>query len=111
MSSWEGEPDRGAPRERTALAWNRAALVVVANGALLIRIGDVRGNDLLDAAGAAVTAGGVALWLLSLVRYAAKMGHAAAHLIAGRSRTVRALAAFTALVSLLEIAVVASTHL
>lgn len=51
------------------LAWNRAALVVTANGALLMGIG-------------------VALWVLSLLRHTAKSGSATAQLIAGRPRTV-----------------------
>lgn len=110
MSVEGGERDRGAALERTVLAWSRAALVVAANGALLLRIGDTRGDDLLDALGAAVSATGVALWLLSLLRYSARSGLAAAHLVAGHPRTVRTLAAFTVLVSLLELAVVAMTR-
>jgi uncharacterized membrane protein YidH (DUF202 family) len=100
--------DRGAARERTVLAWNRTALVVVANGALLVRLGDSRGSDLLDGLGAAVAAAGLALWLLSLTRGAAASGRAAADLITGRPNTVRTLATFAALVSLIDLVVVAT---
>jgi hypothetical protein len=85
MSAEQGEgPLREAPIERTLLSWNRAALVVGTNGALLVRIGDIRGSDLIDAVGAAV--------------------------IAAQPRPVRTIAAFAALVSLIELVVVATSR-
>jgi uncharacterized membrane protein YidH (DUF202 family) len=104
----EQEHDHGSARERTVLAWNRAALVVAANGALLVRLGDSRGSALLDGLGAAVAATGVGLWLLSLRRYASASSAAVTRLIAGRPSTLRTLAIFSALVSLIELVVVAT---
>ena len=57
--------DRGLQAERTALAWNRTALAVVANAVLALRAGWTRGEAsltfvafaLLVAAGAAVVYG------------------------------------------------------
>jgi uncharacterized membrane protein YidH (DUF202 family) len=91
--------DPAGQLERTALAWNRASVAVLANGALLARAGLVNNLRLLTAAGLLAAGVGVLLWVLSASHYSATAGRRAGHLLAGRPGAVGALATFVALLS------------
>ena len=95
--------DRAAQLERTALAWSRTSLAIVANGALLAQAGLVDNAVLLLGAGLTVTVAGAVLWVLAATHYSALAGHRAGHLLAGRPIAVRGLSAFVTLLSLLAL--------
>jgi uncharacterized membrane protein YidH (DUF202 family) len=95
--------DRSAQLERTALAWSRASVAVVANGALLLRAGLVYHHAFVIAAGLAASVTGLALWMLSTTQYSALAGRRAGHLLAGRPGAVRLLTFFVAIVSVLAL--------
>jgi uncharacterized membrane protein YidH (DUF202 family) len=95
--------DRAAQLERTALAWNRASVAVVANGALLLRAGLVYDHVFVTAAGLAASVIGLVLWMLSTTQYSALAGRRAVHLLAGRPEAVRILTVFVAVVSLVAL--------
>jgi uncharacterized membrane protein YidH (DUF202 family) len=91
--------DPAAQLERTALAWSRASVAILANGALLARAGLVNNLSLLTVAGLLAVGVGVLLWLLSASHYSARAGRRAGHLLAGRPDAVAALATFVTLLS------------
>ena len=95
--------DPAAQLERTALAWSRASVAILANGALLVRAGLVYNLALLTAAGVAAGTVGVALWTLSGTHYSALAGRRVGHLLAGRPRAVFGLAAFVTLLSVIAL--------
>jgi len=103
------EGSNAAQFERTVLAWNRAAIAVVGNGALLLREGAVQRIVLLEGAGLAVVVVGVGLWILSLTP-SKIAGRRAAALVAGDATGVAALAAFALLISLIDVVVVVSAR-
>jgi len=106
MSVQAGEGGRGAQVERTMLSWNRAAIALGANGALLMRAGFIHDVVALEAFGLAVAIVGFALWALSLARYSKIAGRPVSHLFGARAGAVQALAAFILMLSLVDAAVV-----
>jgi uncharacterized membrane protein YidH (DUF202 family) len=90
--------DPAAQMERTALAWSRASVAILANGALLMRAGLVNNLSLMTVAGLLAAGAGVVLWVLSASHYSATAGRRAGHLLAGR-RAVPAFASFVTLLS------------
>ena len=107
MSNPTQDDLHGAQVERTTLAWNRAAIAVSANGALLLRAGFVHHLVVVEAAGLVVTLVGFAVWALSLMRYSAITGQPVPHLFGRRSVGALPLAAFVLALSLIDLAVVA----
>ena len=105
MSVHADDADRGAQVERTVLAWNRAAVALAANGALLMRAGFIHDLVVLEALGLAIAIAGFALWALSLARYSRIAGRPASHLFGASAGAVPALAAFIVLLSLVDLAV------
>jgi uncharacterized membrane protein YidH (DUF202 family) len=97
---------RGAQVERTVLSWNRVAIAVAANGALLMRVGFVHDLVVLEAFGMAVAIVGFALWALSLRRYSAIAGQLPSRLFEGGVGGVLPLATFVMLLSLIDLIVV-----
>jgi len=100
---------RAAQLERTVLAWNRAAIAVAANGALVVRAGFEHQSVALEAIGFAVSVVGFALWALSLRRYSTVAGRRMHHLFEGRFKGVVPVAAFVLALSLVDLGVVVST--
>jgi uncharacterized membrane protein YidH (DUF202 family) len=100
------EEGRGSPVERTVLAWNRVAVAVAANGALVMRAGFVHDLVVVDALGVAIVILGVSLWTLSLTRYQTVAGRAVPHLFAGERGAVPPVASFVMLLSLLDLLIV-----
>jgi uncharacterized membrane protein YidH (DUF202 family) len=101
---------RGAQVERTALAWNRAAVAVAANGALLVRAGFVHHLVVVDALGFTVAASGFVLWALSLVRYSAIAGRRVPHLFRQEAGAVPLVATFLLLLTVADLLVVVFTR-
>ena len=101
------DDDRGAQVERTVLAWNRAAIAVAANGALLVRAGFVHHLIVLETAGFAVGLIAFALWSLSLLRYSSTAGVTAPYLFGRKTLSAPPLAAFVLILSLVNLSVVA----
>lgn len=97
---------RGTQVERTALSWNRVAIAVVANGALLMRAGFLRDIVVLEVLGLTVAFVGFALWLLPLVRYSKIGGQPVSHLFPGTAGALGPLATFVLLLSLIDLIVV-----
>jgi uncharacterized membrane protein YidH (DUF202 family) len=110
MSIHADEGDRGTQVERTMLAWNRAAIALAANGALLLRAGFAHALVVLEAFGVAIALAGFALWALSLRRYSKIAGRPVSHLFGARAGSVTALAVFIGLLSLVDLAVVVFTR-
>jgi uncharacterized membrane protein YidH (DUF202 family) len=100
---------RAAQLERTVLSWNRAAIAVAANGALVVRAGFEHESVVLQVIGVAVAVVGFALWALSLRRYSIVAGRQVHHLFEGRLRGVVPVAAFVIGLSLIDVGVVVST--
>jgi|SRR5581483_374267 uncharacterized membrane protein YidH (DUF202 family) len=94
-----GAYNRGAQVERTVLAWNRSALALAANGALLVRQGFSRHLISLTVVGFAVMGVAVAVWLLSILRYPRARELRGSSLVAGRRELVAAAAVFVGLLS------------
>jgi uncharacterized membrane protein YidH (DUF202 family) len=90
--------------ERTTLAWNRAAIALAANGALVMRAGFVHDLAVLDALGLAIALAGFALWALSSARYSRVAGRHVSNLFGPRS--VPTIAGFVVALSLVDLAVV-----
>jgi hypothetical protein len=90
--------------ERTTLAWNRAAIALAANGALVLRAGFIHDLTLLDALGAAIAVAGLALWAASSMRYSRVAGRQVSSLFGPGA--VPAAAAFVGALSLLDLAIV-----
>jgi uncharacterized membrane protein YidH (DUF202 family) len=107
MSEIAEEEAQGAAVERTVLSWNRAAIVLGANGVLLVRAGVVHDLPLLDVLGGAVALLALVVWALSLLRYSALAGQKIGHLFGGRAGSARPVAVFIVALSLLELGVVA----
>jgi hypothetical protein len=107
MSGIADEEAQGAPVERTVLAWNRAAIVLGANGVLIVRAGVVHDLPLIDALGAAVGLLALTVWALSLQRSSALAGRRIGHVFGGRNGSVRPVAAFIVALSVAELALVA----
>ena len=105
MTDDSADEGKGAPVERTTLAWNRAAITVAANGALLLRAGFMHHLVALEALGVAVAMVGFGLWAISLMRYSAISGQTAPHLFGDKMVSARLLAAFVLLLSLVDLAV------
>jgi uncharacterized membrane protein YidH (DUF202 family) len=103
MPQSPGIYDPGAQLERTALAWSRVSVAIVANGALLVRAGLVHNLGLLTAGGLVAASIGVVLWLLSAAHYSALVGWRAGHLLAESPRAVVALATFVAFLSVIAL--------
>lgn len=102
----DADSGRGAQLERTVLAWNRVAIALGGNGALLVRTGFIRHLGVIEGIGLAIVAVSVGLWMLSFARYAAMAGHRAGHLIVGHPRVVLGASATVAALSLLDLSVV-----
>jgi uncharacterized membrane protein YidH (DUF202 family) len=99
--------ERGAPVERTVLAWNRAGIAVAANGALLARVAFVHDLIAVEVVGLAVTFVGIGIWALSLARYSA-VGEAHVPHLFGRDRRAPALlGVLVLLLSLVDVLVIA----
>ena len=106
MSVSRDEAVDGAQVERTLLAWNRSAIALAANGALLLRAGFLHQVLVLEGLGVAVAVAvaGIAVWALSLERYGRVAGRPVLHLFGRRS--LAALAAFVLVLSVVDLAVV-----
>jgi uncharacterized membrane protein YidH (DUF202 family) len=94
--------------ERTVLAWNRSSLAIATNGALVVREGVVRHLPLVTGAGLAISCVAGVLWLLSTGRYHGARDRRATRLVAERRRSVLLLASFAAVLSLADLALVAT---
>jgi uncharacterized membrane protein YidH (DUF202 family) len=94
--------------ERTVLSWNRSALALAANGALLAREGLTRGLIPLVVAGSAVVALGAIVWVLSATRYASTVERRASYLVAGRHGVVLGATVFVVALSVLQLALAAT---
>lgn len=98
----------GSSVERTVLAWNRAAIAVAANGALLVRAGFLHHSLALEAFGFGVTFLGFGLWAFSLVRSSAIARRPVRHVFGRESVSVLPVAAFVFVLSLVDLVVVVS---
>jgi uncharacterized membrane protein YidH (DUF202 family) len=67
--------DPGLQGERTALSWNRTALVIVVNALLALRSGWVSGQPLLSVAGVVLVAAAIAAVVYGNRRGRALAGH------------------------------------
>ena len=105
MSAHADEGGRGTQVERTMLAWNRAAIALAANGALLLRAGFVHDLIVLDGVGLAIAIAGFIIWALSLARYSKIAGRTVPHLFGPRA-AIPALATFILVLSLIDLAAV-----
>jgi putative membrane protein len=103
MRPSRGTYDPAAQLERTALAWHRTSIAILANGALLARAGLGHAVGLLAGVGVAVALAGAMLWVLAAMQYSARAGSQSGHLLAGRPRAVLSLAAFVTLLSVLAL--------
>ena len=103
MRPSRGIYDPAAQLERTALAWSRTSIAILANGVLLARSGLVHAVGLLAGVGVAVVLTGAALSGLAAMQYSARAGRQAGYLLAGRPRAVLGLAAFVTLLSVLAL--------
>ena len=106
MTTHSEDASRGTQVERTVLSWNRVAIAVAANGALLMRVGFVHDLVVLEAFGMAIAIVGFALWALSFRCYSAIAGRSPSHLFQGWAGGVLPLATFVSLLSLLDLIVV-----
>jgi Domain of unknown function (DUF202) len=104
--SVEADDHRGTQLERTVLSWNRIAIGVAANGALLLRAGFIHDFVALDAFGLAVSIIGFVIWALSLRRYSTIAERPAFHLFGEGTAAIAFLAAFVLLLSLVDTTVV-----
>lgn len=104
--STSADETRSSSVERTVLAWNRAAIAVAANGALLVRAGFLHHSLALEVFGFGVTFLGFGLWALSLVRSSAIADQPARHVFGRESLSVLPIAAFVVVLSLVDVAVV-----
>jgi hypothetical protein len=95
--------DPAAQLERTSLAWSRASVAILANGALLVRAGLVNNLSLVTLAGLLAASVGILLWLLAAIHYSTTAGRRVGHLLAGRPGAVGALAAFVTLLSIVAL--------
>ena len=100
------ESKRGAQIERTMLSWNRAAIALAANGALLTRAGFVHHIVSLQTLGLAIALAGLALWLLSLARYTKIAGQPVPHLFGVKASAIPAFATFISLLSIVDLTVI-----
>jgi hypothetical protein len=99
---------RAAPVERTALAWNRVAVAVAANGALVLHEGIVERLRLVEVLGAVVVLAGIALWVAALAGLPMRGGHGSPP--SPRRAAVVGLFWLTLALSLLDAASVAFAH-
>jgi len=106
MSAHADEGGRGTQVERTMLAWNRAAIALAANGALLLRAGFIHDLIVLDGVGLAIAIAGFIIWALSLARYSKIAGRTVPHLFGPRAGAIPALATFILVLSLIDLAAV-----
>ena len=95
-----------AQLERSVLSWNRSALAIAANGALIARAGVERQLVLVIVLGAAVVAVGAVAWAFSTARYRSAAGRLAGHVIADRRAVVGATALFVGALSVVDLALV-----
>jgi uncharacterized membrane protein YidH (DUF202 family) len=110
MTQRSDENRHGAQVERTTLAWNRAAIAVAANGALILRAGFLHDLVVLEVVGVTVALIGCGVWALSLVRYTAIAGESVPHLFGRKPVSAVPLAAFVLLLSVVDLAVVVFTR-
>jgi uncharacterized membrane protein YidH (DUF202 family) len=106
MSAPLEDEGRGAQLERTMLAWNRSAIALAANGALLMRAGFLHNVVALEAFGLLVALGGLLLWALSLARYSKVAGQQVSHLFGAGGKAVPGFAAFMLLLTAVTLVVV-----
>jgi len=97
-----------AQLERSVLSWNRSALAIAANGALIARAGVERRMIAVIVAGAVVIAVGAVVWLLSFRRYSSASRRLAGHVIAGRRGYVGAAAILVGAVSVIDLTLVST---
>lgn len=88
--------DPGLARERTVLAWSRTGLSFLALGGILVRVDPLAGLAVLALSGL--------VWLLGYFHYRSMWTAGAARWLT-RPRAVRLIAAGTALVSLVALAI------
>lgn len=96
-TGWE---EFGVQLERTALAWNRVALAMATNGALVLRIGLTEDLPLLSIGGIVVVVSGIGVWCCVLRRYSLVAGTTPLHLFRATPAVTRALAGWVVLASL-----------
>ncbi|MGH8869599.1 MAG: DUF202 domain-containing protein [Actinomycetes bacterium] len=101
-------PDLGSQLERTALAWQRTALVLALNGALLTRSSSALGTTTF-VLGIGVLCVSAAVWVAAARGYRDRFGSQSGSLMAGNRTANVALTAFVALLALLN-AFAALTH-
>ncbi|MEO3787387.1 DUF202 domain-containing protein [Actinocorallia sp. B10E7] len=85
-----GISDPGAPFERTALAWQRTALLIAVNGALLARATPALGAQAIVLGGATVAAA-VLIWVLASLSYRRGRGKPTSSVLTAHARATRAL--------------------
>jgi uncharacterized membrane protein YidH (DUF202 family) len=96
-----------AAHERTVLAWNRAALAIAGNGALLLHAGLSDRQSLVTVTGCVVGAIGALLWLISSAIGQSPTEHAVRS-IAHYPRAVPLVAFFALSLSLIDFIVIAA---
>lgn len=100
------EYNDAAQLERSVLSWNRSALAIAANGALIARAGVERHLIPVIVVGAAVVAAGAAIWLFSTRRYSSVSSRRAGHVIAGHRAFVGGATVLVGSLSLIDLALV-----
>lgn len=87
-----GLADPGAQLERTALAWQRTALLIALNGALLARATPALGAPAILLGGATVAAA-MTIWATASLSYRRGRGKPASSVLTAHARATRALTA------------------
>ena len=85
-----GLADPGAQLERTALAWQRTALLIALNGALLARATPTLGVPAIVLGGATVAAATL-IWAMASLSYRRGRGRPASSVLTAHARATRAL--------------------
>ncbi|SEG53792.1 protein of unknown function [Thermomonospora echinospora] len=97
--------DPGAQLERTALAWQRTALLIAINGALLARAATELGPAAVVSGGTVIVVA-VVIWLAAARGYRRGRGRTASSVLTAHVRATRALTAVIAVIAALDLTAV-----